>query len=51
MKSIKPQILCAMMVIGILAGMVILVAPEHITEVVGAAVTGVGMLGMKLLEK
>jgi len=47
----KPQILWAMTLIAMLAMVVTFIAPEHIVQIVGSAITGVGMLGMKLLEK
>jgi len=47
----KPQILAAMLILGIIAIVVILLEPDHIEVVAGGCVTGVGMLGMKLLEK
>lgn len=46
----RPQILTAILSIAGMAGMVIYLAPEHINEVVSGAITGIGMLGMKLLE-
>ena len=46
----RPQILTAMIIIGLIALMVILYAPEHIVEIAGGAITAEGMLGMKLLE-
>ena len=50
MNSIKPQILTAIIAITTIAMTIIIVAPEYIEVIVGGAVTGIGMLGMKLLE-
>ena len=41
----------AILALAILGLTVILIAPDSIGEIVGAVVTGIGMLGMKLLEK
>lgn len=52
MKKIEgPQLMAAIVCIAIIALAVIWVAPDQIDKVVPAAVTGIGMLGMKLLEK
>ncbi len=48
---LKPQILAAMMLVGIMGVLVILFQPEFIAEIAGGAITAIGMLGMKLLEK
>jgi hypothetical protein len=50
-RLFRPQILVAMILIGVIAALVILFTPQHTVEIAGAAVTGIGMLGMKLLEK
>ena len=47
----KPQILCAMTLIASIAALVIFYAPEFVEAAAGGAITGIGMLGMKLLEK
>ena len=49
--KIRPQIFWTITVIGILAVTVIFVAPDEIKTIVGGSITGIGMLGMKLLEK
>ena len=46
-----PQVMAAILVLGAIAILITFVAPESIKEIVGAIVTGIGMLGMKLLEK
>lgn len=46
-----PQVMAAIVILGIIALTIIFVAPDAINEIVGAVVTGIGMLGMKLLEK
>ena len=46
-----PQVMVAILALAILGLTVILIAPDSIGEIVGAVVTGIGMLGMKLLEK
>jgi len=48
--KVRPQILAAMLIIGLLATLVIILAPEYIDKIVAGAITGLGMLGMKLLE-
>ncbi len=50
-KKEAPQVMAAILVLATIAIMVILVAPDSIQEIVGAVITGIGMLGMKLLEK
>ncbi len=47
----KPQILTAMGLIAGIAIAVILQVPQHVVQIAGSAITGIGMLGMKLLEK
>ena len=47
----KPQILVAMTLIAIIAIVVIFAAPNFVEGAAGGAITGIGMLGMKLLEK
>jgi hypothetical protein len=51
LDRVKPQVFIAMASIATLAGLIIVVAPAYIGEIVGGAITGIGMLGMKLLEK
>ncbi len=48
--KIRPQILVALMLIGLIAVTVILASPDHIAEIVGPAVIGLVALGTKLLE-
>lgn len=48
---IRPQIITAMIIIGIIGVLVILFQPAFIAEIAGGAITAIGMLGMKLLEK
>lgn len=47
----KPQILTAMALIAAIAALVIFFAPSFVEGAAGGAITGIGMLGMKLLEK
>ena len=47
----KPQILAAILCISLIACLVILIAPTYIEVIVGGAVTGIGMLGEKLLDE
>lgn len=49
-KKIKPQIMAAILCLTLIAVLVILVAPTLIETTVGAIVTGVGMLAMKVIE-
>ena len=49
-EKVKPQVLAAIGGITLLAAMVIFLVPEHVDKIVGGAITGIGMLGMKLLE-
>lgn len=46
-----PQVMAAILVLAAIAGLIIFRAPDAINEIVGSIVTGIGMLGMKLLEK
>lgn len=46
----KPQILWGMTLIAIVAALVIFFAPTYVEGAAGGAITGIGMLGMKLLE-
>jgi len=46
-----PQVMAAIVSIAVIALVVILIAPDQIDKVVTGAITGIGMLGMKLLEK
>jgi|TARA_Y100000310_G_scaffold334175_1_gene413286 hypothetical protein len=48
--TFRPQILTAIIIMGVLGGMVIVLAPTMIDKIVTGIVTGIGMLGMKLLE-
>lgn len=47
----KPQILAAMFLIASIASLVIFFAPGFVEGAAGGAITGIGMLGIKLLEK
>jgi hypothetical protein len=47
----KPQILTAMIIIGILGVMAYIYTAAWVDQIVPSAITAVGMLGMKLLEK
>lgn len=52
MKKIEgPQVMAAIITLAVIALTVIIFAPNSIDKIVGAVVTGIGMLGMKLLEK
>lgn len=51
MKNLRPQVLAALVSITILSLAAMFLAPDSAKEVVASAVTGIGMLGMKLLEK
>ncbi len=46
-----PQVMAAIVSLALIAIIITFVAPDSIQEIVGAVVTGIGMLGMKLLEK
>lgn len=46
----RPQIMVAMLCLTAIGLTTILVAPEYIEVIAGGTVTGLGMLGMKLLE-
>ena len=46
-----PQVMAAILVLALLGCLIIFKAPDAINEIVGSIVTGIGMLGMKLLEK
>jgi|TARA_Y100000310_G_scaffold47731_1_gene44313 hypothetical protein len=50
-KKIKPQVLTALLTIFFIAVLVIILTPQYIDKIVAGALTGIGMLGMKLLEK
>ncbi len=50
-KIEAPQVMAAILSLAIIAVVVVFVAPESIDKVVGSVITGIGMLGMKLLEK
>lgn len=47
---VRPQILTAILILGAIGITTIFVAPDHIDKVAIGVVTGIGMLGMKLLE-
>lgn len=47
----KPQILTAMVLIALIAVVVTVLQPDFVEGAAGGAITGIGMLGMKLLEK
>jgi len=52
MKKVEgPQVMAAILSIAIIALVVIIIAPDQIDKIVGGAITGIGMLGMKLLDK
>ena len=46
----RPQILVAMLCLATLGGMTIVLAPDYIEVIASGVVTGIAMLGMKLLE-
>ena len=46
-----PQVMMAIVSLVLIAICVIFIAPDAIDKIVGGVVTGIGMLGMKLLEK
>ena len=48
--KVRPQILVAMLIMGLIAVAVIFAAPDHIPEIVGPTVSGLVALGTKLLE-
>ena len=48
--KIRPQILTAMLCLTTLGVLTITLAPDYIEVIAGGVVTGLGMLGMKLLE-
>jgi len=50
MIKIRPQVMMAIVGLIAIAMVVIFVAPDHINEIVGATITGVGMLAMKVIE-
>lgn len=45
-----PQVMAAILVLALIAVVVVFVAPTSIDKIVGSVITGIGMLGMKLLE-
>ena len=56
MEKVRPQILVAMLMIALLAGMAVYIgskmeAAEIVTGAVGTAISGLLALGMKVLEK
>ena len=48
---VQPQILIGMLMITFLAVTVILATPEYTDKIAGSAITALGMLCMKVLEK
>ena len=46
-----PQVMAAIVALAVIALVVTFMATDHVDKVVGSIVTGIGMLGMKLLEK
>ena len=48
--KVRLQCLVGMVLLAVLGGMVIFIAPDYIEMIAGGAVTGIGMLGMKALE-
>ena len=46
-----PQVMAAIVTLGVLAIVVAFVAPTSIQTVIGSVVTGIVALGMKLLDK
>jgi len=51
MKRIEgPQVMAAILSILVIAIAVIFIAPDQIDKIATGAITGIGMLGMKLLE-
>lgn len=49
-RRFRPQIFLAIVCLAAIGIITIFVAPEHIQLVAGGVVTGIGLLGMKLLE-
>jgi len=45
-----PQVMAAILSILVIAIAVIFIAPDQIDKIATGAITGIGMLGMKLLE-
>ena len=45
-----PQVMAAILALFLIAIVIAFVAPNAIDKIVGSVVTGIGMLGMKLLE-
>jgi uncharacterized membrane protein len=50
MMRVRPQILAAIVAITVIAVVVVLFTPQYVDKVAASAITGIGMLGMKLLE-
>ena len=46
-----PQIMAAILALALIAIVVVFLSPISIDKVIPSAITGIGMLGMKLLEK
>jgi len=46
-----PQVMAAIVALAVIALVVTFMATDQIDKIVGGVVTGIGMLGMKLLEK
>ena len=45
-----PQVMAAILTLAVIALAVVFATPTYIKEVIPSVVTGIGMLGMKLLE-
>jgi len=50
MSRIRPQVMAAILGLMLIALVITFVAPDHIVEIVGSAITGIGMLAMKVIE-
>ncbi len=46
-----PQVMAAILSIAIIALVVVFRTPDSIKDIINPAITAIGMLGMKLLEK
>ncbi len=46
-----PQVMAAILTLAVIALVTILLAPNVVEKIVVPAITAIGMLGMKLLEK
>jgi len=49
-RRFRPQIFTAILCLASLGILTIFFAPDYIEVIAGGVVTGIGMLGMKLLE-